>query len=105
MSLHDDAFMSTYLHPAYIFVSGQGHSRWETSVLKSVRIIRFSPNLGGRENVEEEEDNTHPLTNANKNLHRRWLLTSRRLAQDAEEEEEEEEEEWTDEEEQQQEQG
>lgn len=93
MSLHDDAFMSTFLHPAYILVSGQGHSRWETSILKSVRIIHFSPNLISKNEHEEKEDNIHPLTNENKNLHRRWLLTSRRLAQDAEEEEEE----WTDE--------
>jgi hypothetical protein len=102
----DDVFMSTYLHPAYIFVTDRVHSRWETTILKSVRIIRFSPlnNAKGRplsDGEDEEEDNAvYPLTNANKREYQRWVTTGRRLAQFGEREEEEEEEwavdaEWT----------
>lgn len=85
MSLHDDVFMSTYLHPSYILVSTQGHTRWETTILKSVRLIHFSSALlegnDAMQSDEEEEDNIHPLTNANKALHRRWDMTGRRLAE------------------------
>jgi membrane carboxypeptidase/penicillin-binding protein PbpC len=98
MSLHDDVFMSTYLHPAYVLLQGQDSiSRYETTVLKSIRILRFTPQESAdkSDRQEEEEDNAAaPLTNANKNLHRRWLMAGRRLAEAAEEEEEE----WTDEE-------
>jgi len=97
----EDVFMSTYLHPAYIFVTDRVHSRWETTILKSVRIIHFTPQIGEEEkNQEDYEDNAmYPLTNANKREHRRWVTTGRRLAQAAEDEEEDwEEGEWTDEE-------
>lgn len=94
MSLHDDVFLSTYLHPAYVLLRADGHQRWETTILKSVRLLHFSPRQGV-DAMEEDEDNTAPLTNANKDLHRRWLLTGRRLAAQAAEDEGEE---WTDEE-------
>ncbi|UZJ57043.1 hypothetical protein CBS101457_006363 [Exobasidium rhododendri] len=103
----NDVFVSTYLHPAYIFVTDRVHSRWETTILKSVRIIHFAPTRSVLESSyadgEEREDNAmYPLTNANKREHQRWVTTGRRLAQAAENEEEEEwgvEDDWTDDEE------
>jgi membrane carboxypeptidase/penicillin-binding protein PbpC len=110
----DDAFVSTYLHPAYIYITDRVYSRWETTILKSVRIVHFTPpsllqcgSKGTGNDEEEAEDNAaYPLTNANKREHRRWFITGRRLEQAAEREEEQEgggwgedgegEDEWTD---------
>ncbi|PWN31441.1 uncharacterized protein FA14DRAFT_192928 [Meira miltonrushii] len=96
LSLHDDCLVSTYLHPAYILLEGEvaGQARWETSVLKSVRIVRFAPKA-----LEPKVQPPHhdpsaifsPDYHANRpqlgrralDVHQQWYITSRLMAGNA----------------------
>lgn len=92
MSLHDDCLLTTYLHPAYIHVGEDvGTARWETSVLKSVRLIRFAPKA--LEAIQARSSGTDESGSGNERvplgpslgqrdlaMHQQWYVTSQLMA-------------------------
>lgn len=97
LSLHDDCLISTYLHPAYILLEeGTDEERWETSILKSVRIVRFAPKALEPKIPPSEESTADrlarmfepsqervQLNQRQLAVHQRWYITSRLMAGNA----------------------
>lgn len=64
MSLHHDALLTTYTHPAYAYARrGDGAPQWRPVYVKSVRLVHFAPHslFGVQGHAQDDVSASSPL--------------------------------------------